>query len=153
MNLIVLIDCEFGLRVLSSNVFVENNSKCFEYESCGSHSDIRWINFTNVISLLLENGIRITQQQQQQQWNDWNRILTENVCRSVLKYVWQALIKLGVENLVIFWEVTWGRFWKLAFFFFISKVISMLFLYTCLSKLPSKVKENNMLKLWTESSQ
>ena len=132
---------------------MENNSKCFDHESCGSHSDIRWINFTNIISLLLENGIRITQQQQQQQWNDWNRVLTENVCRSVLKYVWQALNKTGCGKFSDLLRGNLGRFWKLAFIFFNSKVISMLFLYTCLSKLPSKVKENNMLKLWTESSQ
>ena len=32
---------------------MENNSKCFEYESCGSHSDICLISFTNIISLPL----------------------------------------------------------------------------------------------------
>ena len=32
---------------------VENNKKCFEYESCTSHSDIRLINFAKIISLML----------------------------------------------------------------------------------------------------
>ena len=125
--LIYFIDCEFGWRAYSSNL-CWNNNKCFEYKSFGSHSDIHWINFANMISLLLAkwNKNYTTTATMKMTKTELPLKISATVFQSSFDKLW---VKLVVENLVCFWGGKVGRFWKLALIFFNSRVINMLFLF------------------------